>query len=125
METNDTTPSWEALITNRIRNPNCKSRTCKIYNRQPRTIGNDLDKLCPCGRLVRSHSFDGESLQARAEKQNNPNWNPPIEFKPSACSASVPVTIFGRLKPNGCKFMRLDAQAEMSIVYDLLVNDCG
>jgi hypothetical protein len=123
METTEIMPSWNEVIINRLREDNFKSRTCKIYNRQARISDNDLDKLCPCGRLVRRHSFDGESLQAKAEKENDTNWNPPLQFK-SAQSTSVPVTIFGRLKSNGCKFIRLDAQSEMSVAYDLLLADC-
>jgi hypothetical protein len=124
MKTNETTPSWDELIRNRLKDDSFKSRTCRIYNRQPRISDNDLDKLCPCGRLVRRHSFEGGSLQANAEKQNNSNWNPPVKFK-NAHSTTIPVTIFGTIKSNGCKFIRLDAESNMSVVYNLLVDDCG
>jgi len=124
MTTTEKRLSWDELIINRLSDDNFKSRTCKIYNRQPRISDNDLNKLCPCGRLVRRHSFEGESLQANAEKQNNSNWNPPVKFK-NAHSIIIPVTIFGTIKSNGCKFIRLDAESDMSIVYNLLVDDCG
>ncbi len=124
MDSNKKTQSWEDLIKSHLQNDPLKSCNCKIYNRQPRITDNDLDQSCSCGRLVRSHSFDGESLQAEADKGKNHNWKPPIEFE-SAQSAVVPVTIFGTLEPTNCKFIRLDYQANVSIVYNLLVDDCG
>jgi hypothetical protein len=88
-------------------------------------LPNDFHEVCCCGRLVRSHSFDRESLQAEAKRKNKLNWTPPSQFKKTIQSFSVPVNIFGRLKSNGCKFIRLDAQSDINVVYDLLVADCG
>jgi len=124
MKTTETTPPWEDLIRNRLINDDFKSRTCRIFNRKATDSLNDSDKSCPCGRLVRSHSFDGESIQAKAKRENNLDWTPPLQFETNR-SVRAPVTIFGRLKSNGCKFIQLDAQSDISVVYDLLVADCG
>jgi len=124
METNEKPAPWEDLIRNRLINHDFKSRTCKVFNRTPTNSRNDFHEVCSCGRLVRSHSFDGESLQAEAQRENKLNWTPPSQFKPNH-SFNVPVNIFGRLKSNGCKFIQLDAQSDINVVYDLLVADCG
>jgi hypothetical protein len=124
METNERTPQWEDLIRNRLSNDDFKSRTCKIFSRTTTNSRNNSDEVCPCGRLVRRHSFDGESLQAKAKREKNSNWKTPSQFKKNQ-SFIVPVNIFGRLKSNGCKFIRLDAQADVRIAYDLLLADCG
>jgi hypothetical protein len=118
------TPTWEELILDLTKNNKLKSRTCKIYDRQAWFLPKDPHKVCPCGRLVRCHSFDGISLQSEAAKGRNYAWTPPISFKP-AVSTAAPLTVFGRLKPTDCKFIRLDNQTEMRCVYNLILEDCG
>ncbi|CAF1149147.1 unnamed protein product [Rotaria sordida] len=124
MTTIATTSSWENLIEKRINDVNFKSRTCKIYNRQAGESDQHSDKLCPCDRLVRRHSFKEKSVQ-EIEKLINPDWQPPDEYDISAHSAKVPVTVFGRLKSNGCKFLRIDTRTKEEVIYELLVDDCG
>jgi len=124
METTETTPPWEDLIRNRLTNNDFKSRTCGVFNRTPTDLPNDFHEVCSCGRLVRSHSFHGESLQAKEKRENKLNWTSPSQFEKDQ-SFKVPVTVFGRLKSNGCKFIQLDAQSDINVVYDLLVADCG
>jgi hypothetical protein len=116
--------SWVNLVRGRTKHNNFRSCTCKIYNRQAGTSDNS-DTLCACGRLVRRHSFDGESMQPKEGDPERHEWSPPKRFRSAWYSAAVPVTVFGRLKPDGCKFIRLDNQSNMSVVYDLLVADCG
>jgi hypothetical protein len=117
------TLTWEELILDRIKNNNVQSRTCKIYNRKPQVREND-SPVCPCGRLVRRHSFTGSSVQSEKLNNSNPQWTHPKSFK-SASSIAVPLTVFGRLKPTDCKFIRLDDQTDMGCVYNLLLGDCG
>jgi hypothetical protein len=115
--------TWEELILDLIKNNNVQSRTCKIYNRKPQVREND-SPVCPCGRLVRCHSFNGSSVQSEKLNNSNPQWTPPEIFK-SVSSIAVPLTVFGRLKPTDCKFIRLDDQTDMGCVYNLLLGDCG
>jgi hypothetical protein len=115
--------SWVNLVRGRTKHNNFRSCTCKIYNRQAGS--SDNSELCACGRLVRRHSFDGESMQPKEGDPKRRKWSPPQRFSPNHHVADVPVTVFGRLKSNGCKFIRLDDQSNMNDVYDLLVDDCG
>ncbi len=118
------TPTWEELILDLTINNKLRSRTCKIYNQKAQFLPNDQDKVCPCGRLVRCHSFNGISLQSEAANDPKYAWTPPISFKP-VVSIPVPLTVFGRLQPTDCKFIRLDNQTEMRCVYNLILEDCG
>jgi len=118
------TSTWEELIFDLIKNDILRSRTCKIYDRQARLLPKDPHEVCPCGRLVRRHSFDGISLQSKAANDRNYAWTPP-ESVTHVSSIAVPLTVFGRLKPTDCKFIRLDAQTDMGCVYNLLLGDCG
>jgi hypothetical protein len=117
------TPTWEELIFYHTKTDKLQSRTCKIYNRKVQVPENDTS-VCPCGRLVRCHSFNGISLQSEAANDRKPQWTPPETFE-SVSSTAVPPTVFGRLKPTDCKFIRLDDQTRMGCVYDLLLEDCG
>ncbi|CAF1531709.1 unnamed protein product, partial [Rotaria sordida] len=102
-----------------------QGRTCKIYNRQSWTPSNDPDKLCPCGRLVRRHSFDGECLQPKENGPNSCNWTFPDQFRDLIHSVQVPVNVFGTLQPSGCKFLRIDNRVKSEDMFRLLVEDCG
>jgi hypothetical protein len=124
MDTDETTPLWEDLVMRRTKDDNFKSSTCAIYNRKAFTLSNAY-KFCPCGRLVRCHSFDGERLPSLPVYVIDHTPDPQREFKPNSCSTDVPVTIFGKLKSNGCKFIRIGDQSDMSTIYKLLVDDCG
>jgi hypothetical protein len=105
MALNAITPVWEDLVKSRTGDENFKSCTCKIYNRQAGTSDNS-DTSCACGRLVRRHSFDGECIQPKEGDPKRHKWFPPQRLKLDYRSTDVPVTVFGRLKPNGCKFIR-------------------
>jgi hypothetical protein len=124
MELNEVTPSWESLVLEGNTNDNFQSTTCKIYNRQSHNLPN-ANKFCRCGRLVRRHSFDGESLPSSSGYIIDHIPDPQSEFKPYHHSANVPVTVFGKLKSNGCKFLRIGDQSNMNTIYKLLVDDCG
>jgi hypothetical protein len=124
MELDQSIRVWESSIISRMKDNNFRSCTCKIYNRQAGTSDNS-DTLCACGRLVRSHSFDDECIQPKEGDPERYKWSPPQRFSRNHYATDVPVTVFGRLKSNGCKFIRLDDQSKMSVVYNLLVNDCG
>jgi hypothetical protein len=118
------TSTWEELILNPTKNDKLRSRTCIIYDREEWLRPKDPHKVCPCGRLVRCHSFNGISLQSEAAKGRNYEWTPPKIFKRGS-SIPVPLTVFGRLKPTDCKFIRLDNQTDMGCVYNLILDDCG
>ena len=97
-----------------------KSRTCKIFDQQS-ILKDKPDELCPCGRLVRCHSFDGESLH----RKTNIEWKPPENFRDRVDSANVDINVFGTLKPIGCKFVRLDSRTPVINVFELITEDCG
>lgn len=125
MESGETRLPWHDLVVTRTKDSYFTSATCQIYNQRAKFSSKDSNRLCCCGRLVRCHSFDGESLHAYANKSHDNKWSPPKIFKPQNHTVSVPVTIFGRLKSDGCKFIRIDDQSDMKVIYDLLVDDCG
>ncbi|CAF4145083.1 unnamed protein product [Adineta steineri] len=118
---------WKKLITDAIVDNKIVYRTCRIYNRQVQTPRDDANNKCCCGRLVRRHSFDGECLSPKTNKNNAEIPNSPQQFKPIH-STIVPVTTYGTLKSTGsigCKYIRIDHQTHMERIYELLVNDCG
>ncbi|CAF3880150.1 unnamed protein product [Rotaria sp. Silwood2] len=121
MAISETTPSWVNLITNCNNDNILKSRTCKIYNRQTQVSPKDSNKVCLCGRLIRRHSFYDQNLQQDTGKPNIPR-NHLTQFK-NDDSTTVPITVYGRLKPNGCKFVRVDFKTHMKHIYNLLVDD--
>ncbi|CAF3454781.1 unnamed protein product [Rotaria sp. Silwood1] len=121
MATSDTTPSWEDLIKSKEHNK-LKSCTCKIYNHQTQVSQNNSNQLCSCGRLIHRHSFSDQNPQQETGKYNLSKN--PTQFR-SEDSTTVPITIYGRLKPNGCKFIRLDIKTPMQYIYNLLVGDSG
>ncbi|CAF4191196.1 unnamed protein product [Adineta steineri] len=119
--------SWEDLISSVKPNKKIVCRTCILYNQKVRTSRDDANIKCCCGRLVRCHSFDGECLSLKTNKDNAKITDPPKEFK-RIHSSTVPVTVYGALKSNGsigCKYIRIDHQLPMAPIYELLVNDCG
>ncbi|CAF3003367.1 unnamed protein product, partial [Rotaria sp. Silwood2] len=123
MVTRKTQSSWEDLIIKYKQDNKLYSRSCKLHNRCTQISLNDSDRLCPCGSLVRCHSFWDPNLQNREKNFNFPD-NSLAGFKFND-STTTPVTIFGRLKPNDCKFIRLDVQSDMNNIYQLLVDDSG
>jgi len=125
MNSQDTPSSWHDLVKKRTKDPNFISNTCKIYNSRAHPPSNDLQRSCCCGRLVRRHSFDGKSLQKKTINGQHTDPFPPETFNSNHHASSVPVTIFGRLESNGCKFIRINDQLPIKYIYDLLVDDCG
>jgi hypothetical protein len=62
------------------------------------------------GNLITSH-IRSDSFQSQISRTSN--------------FTSVSITICERLKEDNPTFIQLDAQSDMSIVYDSLVGDCG
>ncbi|CAF0985839.1 unnamed protein product [Adineta steineri] len=118
--------SWKKLIGDAIEAKQIVCRTCKIYNKKVQTSRNGAHKKCCCGRLVRRHSFDGECLSQKTNKNNAEIPNSPKIFRHQH-STTVPVTICGTLKSTGsigCKYIRIDKQSRMGPIYQLLISDC-
>ncbi|CAF1060452.1 unnamed protein product [Rotaria sordida] len=123
----ENTQSWEDLIIkHRSENVKFKSRTCCIYNTQPSNPENFGDKICPCGRMIRRHSFTSNSVEAREAKKGNTEFNPPKEFPDdNKHSDAVSVNVFGTLQPSGCKFLRIDVRIPMKNIFKFIFEDCG
>ncbi|CAF2738053.1 unnamed protein product [Rotaria sp. Silwood2] len=115
---------WRALIIHHREQANFKSRTCKIYNIQSACPA-EPDKLCPCGRMVRRHSFTGESLESKEFKQGNTERKSPNEFIEMSHTVQVPINVFGILRPAGCKFLRIDYRLPMEDLFQSILEDCG
>ncbi|UJR07511.1 hypothetical protein I4U23_011800 [Adineta vaga] len=117
--------SWDDLIKARLGQKEYQSRTCKIYNNQATNSSKNPDAICVCGRLVRRHSFTGESHQSKAAKDHNTEWTPPDIFGDLVHSIKVPINVFGKIQSTDCKFVRIDSRTKMKDIYTLLVDDCG
>ncbi|CAF4511049.1 unnamed protein product [Rotaria sp. Silwood1] len=120
----ESTQSWKDLITRHSKKSKFKSRTCKVYNVQSKSPDNP-DKLCPCGRMVRRHSFTDESLEFKERSQGNTEWKPKNQFLDMKYSVEVPINVYGILKPTGCKFLRIDSRLPMKDLYQFILEDCG
>ncbi|CAF3911336.1 unnamed protein product, partial [Rotaria sp. Silwood1] len=86
----------------------------------PDTIG---DKICPCGRMIRRHSFIGDSVETKEAKKGNTEFRPPHVFFDMRHSTAVPVNVFGTLQPSGCKFLRIDARLPIKDLFGLILDD--
>jgi hypothetical protein len=118
-------PLWEALILRHSMEPKFKSRTCSIFNNKS-SSPDEPDKLCPCDRMIRRHSFTGACLESKAAASGNTTWQPPAEFLDNTThSAPVPINVFGTFHPIGCKFLRIDARLPMKDLFQLIVEHCG
>jgi len=71
-----------------------------MYNQQAQISSDGRNVECSCGRLIRCHSYDGESIQSKEK--------PPEIFRDRCHSAKVDVNVFGGLKFTDCKFLRID-----------------
>lgn len=117
--------SWEQIIQEYSEQESkFKSRTCCIYNNQPRSSDNDSDKLCPCGRMVSRHSFTDDSLEHQSIEKTKTRFQQPTEFRDLSHSKNVPLNVFGTMKPNGCKFLRIDNRLKVEHLYKLILKDC-
>jgi hypothetical protein len=92
------------------------SRTCRIYNNLSRQ--GEENSVCPCGRLVRRHSFEGHCMQFWSELAPSD-----LEYD-EAFSAQVKLNTWG-IYPSGCKYLRCDYNTKIKDIYDLIVEDCG
>ncbi|CAF5139629.1 unnamed protein product [Rotaria sp. Silwood1] len=119
----ESTQSWKDLITRHSKKSKFKSRTCKVYNVQSKSHDNP-DELCPCGRMVRRHSFTDESLESKERSQGNTEWEPKNQFLDTKYSVEVPINVYGILKPTGCKFLRIDSRLPMKDLYQLILENC-
>ena len=52
-------PTWKDLVDKEVKNNELISVTCHAYSAKDKETV-DQNNVCPCGRLVRCHSFDGE-----------------------------------------------------------------
>jgi hypothetical protein len=121
---NDKIQSWEDLILHHRTEPKFQSRTCCIFNNKSR-CPDEPDKLCPCKRMIRRHSFTGESVEDKARARGDTAWRPPDEFPHDKThSARVPINVFGILKPTGCKFLRIDNRVQVKDLFQLILEDC-
>lgn len=117
-------PSWTQLICSEKykSRPKFKSRTCCIVNDKS-TFGKE-NQLCPCQRLVRRHSFTGDSLESKAE--GNSTWQLPSEFIDGTNqSCNCDINVFGILNSFQCKFLRIDTRINMEHIVQLLIDDCN
>ncbi|CAF3258135.1 unnamed protein product [Rotaria sp. Silwood2] len=119
----ESSQSWEDLIMSHMNDTAFQSRTCKIYNNKLSRPAIS-DKLCPCGRMVRCHSFTDESLESKEAKQGNTKWEPPKVFLNMTHSAKVPINVYGTLQSTGCKFLRTDLRLPIKNLFQLILEDC-
>ena len=120
---NDNTRSWEDLILHYSIQPKFKSRTCSIYNNKSASSA-EPDKLCPCGRMIRRHSFIGNCLEPVAIADQK-SWKIPAEYLDGKTyTTQVPVNIYGTLKSTGCKFLRIDSRTQMEDLFPFILEDC-
>ncbi|CAF3904829.1 unnamed protein product [Rotaria sordida] len=121
------TQSWEdVIIKHSSKDPKFKSRTCCIYNTQLNNPGNIGDKICPCGRMIRRHSFTDDSVETKETKKGNTEFNPPKEFPyDNKHSNPVSINVFGTLQLSGCKFLRIDVRIPIKDIFELILEDCG
>lgn len=111
--------SWEDRIKDLNSKKKIRSVTCCIYNRNTR---NKTNEECQCRRLIRAHSYDGESIEEETLKKTGQFTKPTI-FKLSH-KKSQDLNVYGTLPTTGCKFLRMDAETDIELVYDLLSKDC-
>jgi hypothetical protein len=124
MKMNDKTHSWEDLIIRHSKESKFKSRTCSIFNSNS-TFPAEPDKLCPCDRMIRRHSLIGDCLESNALASGNTAWEPPAKYLDNKThSVEVPVSVFGTLKPVGCKFIRIDSRIPVKDLFGLILEDC-
>ena len=119
--------SWMNLIIRRSKEPKFKSRTCCIFNDQSKSL-DQPDKLCPCGRMIRRHSFIGDCEESKAAKDTtsgSTRWQHPTEFKEMRHSATVPINVFETLTRTDCKFLRIDTRLPLEDLFQLILEDCG
>ncbi|CAF1019434.1 unnamed protein product [Rotaria sordida] len=75
--------------------------------------------------MIRCHSFTGKPLEPEESKRRNAEWKPPQEFPDLTGSTTVPINVFGTLKPTGCKFLRIDNRLPMEDLFQFILEDCG
>lgn len=123
---NEKLTSWENLILHHSEKPKFKSRTCRIFNNESHSY-DEPDKLCPCDRMIRRHSFTGDCLESKAVSSDGSNtWQPPSEFLNNKThSSQTSVDVYGILQPSGCKFLRIDNRLPIEDLFQLIFEDCG
>lgn len=121
--------AWKDLIDKYRETDGYRSRTCRIFGRKSPGKPTTSETACPCGRLVRCHSFDGDSLELQGLSKTPPAFEIPPEFKEgiSKSSHSEPVkfNVYGTVKSTNCKFLRIDNRCQPANLYQLLCDDCG
>jgi SLOG in TRPM len=126
MSTDARRSKWEELIKRYSKNALYKSRTCAIYNNKSEPRPPPADQGCPCGRLIRRHSFSEKCLQPMGDQNGSSEWEAPREFLDGdKHSANVDLSVYGTLNSNGCKFLRIDTRIASDDLFNLLVEDGG
>ena len=121
--------SWKDLIDKYRDKKEYRSRTCRIFGQASPGKPTPPEAACPCGRLVRCHSFDGQSLELQGLSKTPPAFEIPTEFtegiSKSAHSEQVKFNVYGTLESTNCKFLRIDNRCQPANLYQLLCDDCG
>lgn len=118
--------SWERLIDEYRSQGKLRSRTCCIFNRQPTNYVINTVSTCPCGRLIKQHSFDGTSVEAKEVSKGIEQYKPPEAFLDGQThSSTVSLNVYGELPTNGCKFLRVDSRCKAVDLFELILRDCN
>ncbi|CAF2850895.1 unnamed protein product [Rotaria sp. Silwood2] len=119
------TKTWEQLIIDYSKKkPKFKSRTCKIYDINSPCPA-DRDKLCLCDRMIRRHSYTGDSLRSQSSENGDNKWESPKNFAVLTHTCHAPINVYGTLKPINCKFLRIDNRVEIKDLFELILEDCN
>jgi hypothetical protein len=120
-ESNNKTSEWEDIIAKYVSKEDLQSTTCKIFNK--RWNHSRTNDKCPCGRLIRCHSYNGECLTGDFVKADA-NFEAPKQFKNRKHVDYFAVDTYGRSGLNKYKFVRLRIQTKLETVFQILSEDC-
>ncbi|CAF0830978.1 unnamed protein product [Rotaria sordida] len=109
---------WEELVKEKVRKGSLVGITCHIYSKSTKGPIDETKKCC-CGRLTRSHSFDGEAQTQFATE---------TEFNEMTCvPEETPLTVYGQLGifGSGARFIRcyVGLQNLFETLIDLVIED--
>ncbi|CAF1099065.1 unnamed protein product [Rotaria sordida] len=109
---------WEELVKEKVRKGSLVGITCHIYSKSTKGPIDETKKCC-CGRLIRSHSFDGEAQTQFATE---------TEFNEMTCvPEETPLTVYGQLGivGSGARFIRcyVGLQNLFETLIDLVIED--
>ncbi|CAF3799568.1 unnamed protein product [Adineta steineri] len=107
MRTENEKPTWKELVEEKMKkDSSLVGVTCHIYSTSMSEIDNET-KECPCGRLSRRHSFNGQAHTEHADKST---------VEDDDFIAVTPLTAFGQLgqSGNGARTTRRIHQAALT-----------